>query len=66
MGAGEGLGAWSPPADVRETAEELVVILELPGFEQHEIELRVEGDALVVEGERKLDRNGPREHFHRI
>ena len=41
---GEGVGAWSPVADVTETGEALVVQLELPGLEQSEIGLRVEAE----------------------
>ncbi|HKQ61038.1 MAG TPA: Hsp20/alpha crystallin family protein [Candidatus Polarisedimenticolaceae bacterium] len=64
--AGDGLGAWSPVADVFETGEALVVYVELPGLEQAEIGLRLEADELVVEGERKLEREGAGERFHRV
>ena len=64
--AGEGVGGWTPVSDVFETAEQLVLALELPGLEQKQIELRVEGDELVIEGERAIDREGPGERFHRV
>lgn len=63
-----GLGAdgWSPVADVRETPELLALSLELPGFEQSEIELKVDGDHLVVEGFRRMEGEGNRGQFHRV
>ena len=64
--AKEGVGAWSPEADVYETPEALRLDLELPGLDQRAIELRVDGDELVVEGERRMDREAPAEQFHRV
>ena len=36
-----------------ETSDELVICLELPGLEQAQIDVRVDGDELLVEGERE-------------
>ena len=57
---------WSPVSDVHETAESLVVYMELPGLEQQRIDVRVEGDELVVSGERVAEREQPGEVFHRV
>lgn len=62
----DGLHTWSPTADVFETGAELVISLELAGVEQDAIDLRVEGDELIVEGERRLHRQADNEHFHRV
>ena len=52
------------PADVVETADAIVVRLDLPGHKSDDIQLKVENDVLTVEAERKLtERNG--ETFHR-
>lgn len=64
--AQEGVGSWSPEADVYEQDGSLVFELELAGLRQDVIDLRVDGDELVVEGERTLDRGEPDEHFHRV
>ena len=62
---GGGLGAWVPTADVYETDSSLVFCLELPGLSLEDIELRLEGDELIVEGERRiLGERG--EQFHRV
>lgn len=61
-----GIGSWVPEADVYETPEALVVELELPGLDHRAIELRVDDDELVVEGERKMQRGADEERFHRV
>jgi len=62
----DGFDSWTPVCDVYETAEALVLCLELPGLEQEQIELRVDGDELVVEGERKMHREQAGERHHRV
>lgn len=61
-----GFGAWSPAADMYETGDSVVVSLELPGLALAEIDLRIDGAELVVEGERKMEREQPGEQFHRV
>lgn len=61
-----GFDAWSPVSDVYETSEALVFCLELPGLTQDQIDLRLDGDELVVEGERRMDREQEGEQFHRV
>ena len=61
-----GLDSWTPVADVHEAHEHLHLCLELPGFEQSEIDLKVDGDHLIVEGERRMDADGNRGQFHRV
>jgi HSP20 family protein len=46
-------GAWSPPADVCETAREVVVRVELPGVAADEVEVVLAAGALRVEGAKK-------------
>ena len=46
-------GAWSPPADVCETAREVVVRVDLPGVAADEIEVVLTAGALRVTGTKK-------------
>ncbi len=57
---------WTPVCDVFETPDSLVICLELPGLEQRQIDVNVEGNELVVSGERGIERERPGEHFHRV
>ncbi|HYG10745.1 MAG TPA: Hsp20/alpha crystallin family protein [Pyrinomonadaceae bacterium] len=46
-------GAWMPPADVCETAREVVVRVELPGVTAGDVEVVLTGNALRVTGAKK-------------
>ncbi len=45
---------WSPPHDIYETAEAMVVVMELAGVDHEAIEVQLFDDAVVIEGERRL------------
>lgn len=45
--------AWQPAADVYETKDEVIALVDLSGVSEEEIELVVERDSLTVRGERK-------------
>ena len=49
----------APAADVYETAEEYVVELEVPGYEETELTLEVSDHTLVVTGVREEAKGGP-------
>jgi len=55
-GRPSGGGAWSPDVDVSETEREIVVRAELPGLDPSNVEVTVQGDALVLSGEKKEER----------
>jgi HSP20 family protein len=57
--------AWTPPADICETKDEMVVVLELPGVNQKEVEISVVGDTLSVRGERRQPEGVEKEGRHR-
>jgi HSP20 family protein len=59
-------GTWTPLADVYETDEGFVVQVELPGLREADIEVRVEGNALTLKGERRLNAAARPESFHRM
>lgn len=46
-------GAWTPPVEVLESNEKLVVRAELPGVKREEIDLYLTGDSLNIAGERR-------------
>mgnify|MGYP001147746138 CR=1 FL=1 len=49
-------GSWSafvPTVDVTESDDEVTVTADLPGLEEKDIELQVEGNALLIRGERE-------------
>jgi HSP20 family protein len=48
-----GLMSWSPSLDVSETGEEVTVRAEIPGADPKDLEISVEGNRLVISGEKK-------------
>jgi HSP20 family protein len=59
-------GAWNPPADVYETAEGFVVLMDLPGLSADDVEIHVDGERLVIHGERRPADTSRPESFHRV
>jgi HSP20 family protein len=57
---GEGGGEWLPSADVYETERELVVKFEIPGVGATDVTMSVEGNRLIVRGEKRRPANGHR------
>ncbi|MFP4496622.1 MAG: Hsp20/alpha crystallin family protein [Vulcanimicrobiota bacterium] len=47
--------SWSPPVDGWETDDDFHLVFDLPGINKEEISIEVEGEELVVKGERKID-----------
>ncbi|MDH3404864.1 MAG: Hsp20/alpha crystallin family protein [Acidobacteriota bacterium] len=68
MSAGnESLGAdWVPDVDIREDANKLLFTAEMPGLERDQVEITLENNVLSLSGERTLERDEEKEHYHRI
>jgi HSP20 family protein len=45
---------WSPPVDILEREDEVVLKVDLPEVNQNDIEIKVEEDTLIIQGERKF------------
>jgi HSP20 family protein len=59
-------GVWQPAVDIFENNEAVIIMAELPGVDQHDIEVKVEDATLMIRGERKPDSSLHRENYHRI
>jgi HSP20 family protein len=60
-----GAGQWSPPVDIFETAESLVIRVEVAGIEQHALEIEVKENSLIVQGDRRFEEAEGR-NYHRV
>jgi len=54
-----------PLADVKETDEEVVVTMDLPGMDKGDVEITVTENALEVRAERKTEKEEKEEEFYR-
>ncbi|MGA7828038.1 MAG: Hsp20/alpha crystallin family protein [Geobacteraceae bacterium] len=59
-------GVWQPLVDIFENDDAVVIRAELPGVEQDDIEVKIEGATLAIRGERKQDSAVRQENYHRI
>ncbi len=66
-GAGQS-GAQSilAPVDIYEDEHKLTLKLDLPGFKEEDLDIRVEDQTLTVKGERKLENEEKEKNFHRM
>jgi len=49
----ENVGAWMPPMDIQETADDVRCILEVPGVARDDIEITVNSNVLTITGEKR-------------
>jgi len=56
---------WTPPLEVKDKNGNFVVTAELPGLTKEEIKVEVIENSLVIEGERKREKEEKGEEFYR-
>jgi HSP20 family protein len=56
---------WTPAVDILETSDRYVVMMELPGLTQDDVQLQHHDDRLTISGTRR-QRESSGEQFHRI
>lgn len=61
-----GQGIWAPPVDIYETDEAFVLKAELPGFTKEDVDIKIQGNQLILRGERKRETEAKEEQYHRI
>jgi HSP20 family protein len=59
-------GIWQPPVDIYEDDQEVVVKMEVPEVEQKDVDVQIEDALLIIQGERKLEREEKKHNYHRI
>ena len=62
-------GQWAARpmrVDVREDANQLVIMADLPGMEQKDLHVNVDNGQLTIVGERRVDAQVNRENYHRV
>lgn len=58
--------SFLPPVDVYEDEHNVTLKLEVPGIDEKDIDVRIEGNTLTVHGERSIEKNEKEENFRRI
>ena len=60
-----GMRPWTPPVDILETENELLLKMDVPEINLKDVEIRMENDTLTVKGERKFEQPQGK-GYHRI
>ena len=58
--------SWYPTVDIHEKDKELILTAELPGVEEKDIDIEVEGNTLTIKGKREMEKETKEEDYHRI
>src|SRR5437764_14164549 len=58
--------SFAPPVDIYEDEHTITLKMEVPGIDEKDIDVRIEGNALAVHGERKLEKDEREESYRRI
>jgi len=56
---------WSPPVDIYETTDGIVLKIELPGISKEDVSVEIKDNVLTLKGERLLDPKIKDEHYYR-
>lgn len=62
----ESVGVWRPVAEVLDTPDSLEISCEVPGLERDKIDLKIDGQVLVVQGERQRAAGTAEWTYHRL
>ena len=57
---------WSPSADITETDAAYLIKAEIPGVQKEDVKVTVQDGMLMMQGERKMEKEEKGKKFHRI
>src|ERR1700720_4731607 len=58
--------SFAPPVDIYEDEHTITLKLEVPGIDEKDIDVRIEGNTLSVHGARKFEKEEKEENFRRV
>ena len=59
-------GTWLPPIDLSETSDKITVKAEIPGMDPKEIDISIQGDTLIIKGEKKEEKEEKGKNYYRM
>ncbi|MDD5622543.1 MAG: Hsp20/alpha crystallin family protein [Actinomycetota bacterium] len=65
-GKGRKSAGWAPDVDIKETDKEIQIKADLPGMKLEDIDVSVDGDQLVIKGERKAEKEEKEKDYIRV
>ena len=55
---------WKPSVDINESNNTFMITADLPGIEKNDIEVKVEGDVLILLAQRNIDKTNAKGKYH--
>lgn len=65
FGQENGMSRWMPPMDTVEEKGKLKIMLDLPGVDEKDVDVEVDGDMLTIRGTRKIEREDTGQQWYR-
>lgn len=59
-------GTWLPPIDLSETPDKITVKAEIPGLDPKEIDISIQGDTLIIKGDKKEEKEEKGKNYYRM
>jgi HSP20 family protein len=66
LNSGTAASRWMPAVDVLEKKGEWILRAEIPGINENDIELKLDGGVLTLRGERKFEQEEDRQNYTRV
>ena len=60
------LGEWGPRVDIFESDGTYQFVADIPGMGKEDVSVKLSGDMLTTQGERKRESEDIQPHFHRV
>lgn len=60
------LGEWGPRVDIFEADGSYQFVADIPGLAKEDVSVKLSGDMLTIQGERKRESEESKSHFHRV
>lgn len=60
------LGEWGPRVDIFESDGTYQFVADIPGMGKEDVSVKLSGDMLTIQGERKRESEDIKPHFHRV
>ena len=57
---------WSPPVDILETENELILKADIPDVDSRDVDIQVENQTLSIKGQRQFEKESGGRGYHRI
>ena len=59
-------GTFYPAVDISEGEKDITLKAELPGIDKKDVHLEINDGVITLRGERKLEKEDKKEHYHRV